>query len=129
MEQVKADLDLDKRRLSELSQLDGKEHIKSICSLRSHDTFGRYVIQSKEEMFRLDKNKIASEELLDGKFLVDTSNMSLDVAEVALGYKQLFETQSSRLRYSSQISKEAKDLFGKLSVKTSPKVLGVESIV
>ena len=86
MEQVKADLDLDKRRLSELSQL-------------------------------------------DGKFLVDTSNMSLDVAEVALGYKLLFETQSSRLRYSSQISKEAKDLFGKLSVKTSPKVLGVESIV
>ena len=38
-------------------------------------------------ILRLDKDKIASEELLDGKFLVSTSNMSLDAADVAMGYK------------------------------------------
>jgi len=184
-----------KRRLSELSQLEGKEHTKAACSLRSHGTFGRYVVQDKGGVLRLDKDKIASEELLDGKFLVSTSNMSLDAADVAMGYKQLFEiervfrdmknvleirpvyhrlddrirshilicwlamvlvryaeekmgtswfnisrtldditaglieTQSSRFWYSSQLSQEAKDIFGKLSVKAPPKVLEVEPIV
>jgi transposase len=37
--------------------------------------------------------RIASEELLDGKFLVSTSNMNLDAADVAMGYKQLFEIE------------------------------------
>ena len=37
--------------------------------------------------------RIASEELLDGKFLVSTSNMNLDAADVAMGHKQLFEIE------------------------------------
>ena len=82
-----------KRRLESLSQMEGKDHTKATCSLRSHGTFGRYVIQTKGGVLKLDKAKIASEELLDGKFLVSTSNMALDAADVAMGYKQLFEIE------------------------------------
>jgi transposase len=82
-----------KRRLGDLSQLKGKDHTKAACALRSHGTFGRYVVQAEGGVLRLDRAKIASEELLDGKFLVSTSNMGLDAADVAMGYKQLFEIE------------------------------------
>lgn len=82
-----------RRRLDALSQMEGKDHTKAACSLRSHGTFGRYIIQAKGGVLKLDKAKIASEELLDGKFLVSTSNMNLDAADVAMGYKQLFEIE------------------------------------
>ncbi len=82
-----------KRRLAALSQMEGKDHTKAACALRSHGTFGRYIIQTKGGVLKLDKAKIASEELLDGKFLVSTSNMNLDAADVAMGYKQLFEIE------------------------------------
>ena len=82
-----------KHRLEALSQMEGKEHTKAACALRSHGTFGRYIIQTKGGVLKLDTAKIASEELLDGKFLVSTSNMALDAADVAIGYKQLFEIE------------------------------------
>ena len=82
-----------KHRLDSLSQREGKDHTKATCALRSHGTFGRYVIQTKGGVLKLDKKKISSEELLDGKFLVSTSNMVLDAADVAMGYKQLFEIE------------------------------------
>lgn len=86
-------VDETKRRLEKLSQLKGKDHTKAACSLRSHGTFGRYIIQTKGGVLKIDEAKIASEELLDGKFLVSTSNMNLDAADVAMGYKQLFEIE------------------------------------
>jgi transposase len=73
--------------------MEGEDHTKAACSLRSHGTFGRYIVQTEGGMLKLNKDKIASEELLDGKFLVSTSNMSLDAADVAMGYKQLFEVE------------------------------------
>lgn len=82
-----------KRKLDELTQMEGEDHTKAACSLRSHGTFGRYIVQTEGGMLKLNKDKIASEELLDGKFLVSTSNMSLDAADVAMGYKQLFEVE------------------------------------
>ena len=81
------------RRLDALSQMEGSDHTKAACSLRSHGTFGRYIVQTKGGVLKMDKAKIASEELLDGKFLVSTSNMNLDAADVAMGYKQLFEIE------------------------------------
>jgi hypothetical protein len=82
-----------KRRLDELSQMESKDRTKAACALRSHGTFGRYIVQTKGGLLKLDTAKIADEELLDGKFLVSTSNMSLDAADVAMGYKQLFEIE------------------------------------
>lgn len=50
-----------KRRLEELSQLEGKDHTKEACALRLHGTFGRYIVQTEGGMLKLDKTKIASE--------------------------------------------------------------------
>ena len=43
----------------------------------------------------LDREKIAAEERLDGKYLLSTSDPSLSAEDVALGYKQLLEAERS----------------------------------
>lgn len=79
-----------KQRLGELSQYTGKAHTKAACALRSHSAYGRYIRQDEKGGLHLDTAKIASEALLDGKFLVSTSSMKLDAADVVSGYKQLW---------------------------------------
>lgn len=78
------------RKLEELSQYTGKAHTKAACALRSHSTYGRYIRQDERGVLRIDTAKIASESLLDGKFLVSTSSMKMDAADVVAGYKQLW---------------------------------------
>lgn len=83
-------IDATKRKLDELSQYTGKAHTKAACTLRSHSAYGRYIRQDAKGVLHLDTAKIASEELLDGKFLVSTSSMKLDAADIVAGYKQLW---------------------------------------
>ncbi|MFA6366898.1 MAG: IS1634 family transposase [Candidatus Hydrogenedentales bacterium] len=83
-------VDATKRKLDELSQYTGKAHTKAACALRSHSAYGRYIRQDAKGVLHLDTAKIASESLLDGKFLVSTSSMKLDAADIVAGYKQLW---------------------------------------
>lgn len=78
------------RRLAALKELDGEPHHKSECALRAHTTFGRYVAQTPTGRLKLHREKIASEELLDGKFLISTSDDSLSAEEIVYGYKALW---------------------------------------
>lgn len=77
-------------RLDSLAQIEGEAHTKAICALRSHGTFGRYVRQSKSGVLSLDREKIAEDSLLDGKFLVSASNMKMKAEDIVMGYKQLW---------------------------------------
>lgn len=81
------------RRLHDLGQLSGQPHKKATCKLRSHDTFGRYLRQTKTGELRLNKAKVRAEEHLDGKYLISTSDDNLSVEDIVLGYKQLFEIE------------------------------------
>lgn len=77
------------QRLDELKQLDGEPHEKTVCALRSHKVFGRYIRQTKTGKLKINKAKISAEEQLDGKYLVSTSDDGLSVEDIVLGYKQL----------------------------------------
>jgi transposase len=79
------------RRLHD--QLSGQPHKKATCKLRSHDTFGKYLRQTKTGELRLNKAKVRAEEHLDGKYLISTSDDNLSVEDIVLGYKQLFEIE------------------------------------
>lgn len=79
-----------KQKLADLSQYTGKAHTKAACALRSHSAYGRYIRQDEKGVLHIDTAKIASEALLDGKFLVSTSSMKMDAADVVAGYKQLW---------------------------------------
>jgi Transposase DDE domain len=70
-------------------------HQRGECALRDHKTLSRYLRQTKTGRLVLDRDKIAAEERLDGKYLLTTSDPSLSAEDVALGYKQLLEAERS----------------------------------
>ena len=70
-------------------------HQRGECALRDHKTLSKYLRQTKTGRLVLDREKIKSEERLDGKYLLRTSDPSLSAEDVALGYKQLLEAERS----------------------------------
>jgi hypothetical protein len=77
------------------SKTEREAHQRGECALRDHPTLSRYLRQTKTGRLLLDRDKIAAEERLDGKYLLTTSDPSLSAADVALGYKQLLEAERS----------------------------------
>jgi hypothetical protein len=61
--------------------------------LREKPGLHRYLRVTKSGLLRVDRAKIADEEQLDGKFLLRTSDPSIDAAEVSRGYKALWEVE------------------------------------
>jgi len=81
------------QKLDELTQLSDEAHTKHACMLRSHSAYGRYIRQDDDGRLLLNTEKIASEALLDGKFLISTSDMTLPAEDVVAGYKQLADIE------------------------------------
>jgi transposase len=77
------------------SKAEREAHQRGECALRDHPTLSRYLRQTKNGRLLLDRDKIAAEERLDGKYLLTTSDPSLSAEDVALGYKQLLEAERS----------------------------------
>ena len=70
-----------------------KEHTKTICALVSHKTYGRYLKTDTDGKLKIDKSKVAAEEKLDGKYLLKTSDDTLSLTDIVLGYKQLHDVE------------------------------------
>ncbi|MCA1680164.1 MAG: IS1634 family transposase, partial [Actinobacteria bacterium] len=70
-------------------------HQRGECALRDHKTLSKYLRQTKTGRLVIDRQKIAAEERLDGKYLLSTSDPALSAEDVALGYKQLLEAERS----------------------------------
>ena len=77
------------------TKADRDSHQRGECALRDHKTLSRYLRQTKTGRLALDRDKIAAEQRLDGKYLLATSDPSLSAEDVALGYKQLLEAERS----------------------------------
>ncbi len=78
-----------------LARSQQKAHVKAECALRDHPTLGRYVRLTPTGRLRIDRQKVAAEERLDGKFLLSTSDPDISAEDVALGYKNLLEAERS----------------------------------
>jgi transposase len=77
----------------ELKVLNAKKRKKPQCRLLLHPSMSRYVKELKSGKLKIDLAKVKQEEALDGKFLLSTSDESLSVEDIALGYKQLLEVE------------------------------------
>ena len=53
----------------------------------------RFLRTTKTGLLRIDRGAVAAEAHLDGKFLLRTSDPTLSVEDIALGYKQLLEIE------------------------------------
>ncbi len=80
-------------RLDDLKNLADVPHEKATCALRSHPVYGRYVTQTPTGRLTLNREKIKTEELVDGKFLVSSSDDTLSAEDIVLGYKALWRVE------------------------------------
>jgi transposase len=55
--------------------------------------YKRFIRTTKTGLLRIDRGAVKTEEHLDGKFLLRTSDPTLSVEDIALGYKQLLEIE------------------------------------
>ncbi len=72
-----------------------RAHSRAECALRDHPTLSRYLRQTKTGRLLIDRQKIAAEERLDGKYLLSSSDPDLSAEDIALGYKNLREAERS----------------------------------
>lgn len=84
-----------KEELAAIGELSGGAYTKRVCNLVSHEVYGRYLKLLKNGQSIIDKAKIKSEENLDGKYLIQTSDDTLSSEDVAIGYKQLMDIESA----------------------------------
>jgi len=102
-DRITREQNLDRLRC-ELEALNGKRRKKPECRLLLHPTLGRYVKELKSGILKIDLTKVKQEEALDGKYLLSSSDESLSVEDVALGYKQLLEVESAFRTLKSSLS-------------------------
>ena len=96
IERIETELDrLAAQRERAKTKTERDAHQRGECALRDHKTLSKYLRQTKTGRLVLDREKIKSEERLDGKYLLRTSDPSLSAEDVALGYKQLLEAERS----------------------------------
>jgi transposase len=68
-------------------------HAKRACALRISRRFGRYVKQSPTGRLSVNASVLHEEERLDGKYLLHSSDDTLNAEDIALGYKKLLEVE------------------------------------
>jgi len=84
-----------REELVKLGDLGGEPHCKACCELIAHKSYGRYLKMDTQGQPHIDKAKVKSEERLDGKYLIRTSDDTLSSVDVALGYKQLYQVENA----------------------------------
>jgi len=82
-----------KAELVKLKELDGCAHSKAHCRLNSHITYKKYLKMDSKGNFKINNQVVKEMEHLDGKYLIRTSDDTLSVEDIALGYKQLLEVE------------------------------------
>ncbi len=83
------------KRLARLNSRRGKTHTKAVCEIKSHPVYGKYVKELEDGRLSLDKGQLSRDSRYDGKFLVETSDDSLSLEDIVLGYKQLNDVEDA----------------------------------
>jgi hypothetical protein len=79
--------------ITDTDQLPAAERHKLYGQLSAKRGYKRFLRQTKTGKLRIDRAAVKTEEHLDGKFLLRTSDPTLSAEDVALGYKQLLEIE------------------------------------
>lgn len=82
-----------KEKLAKLKELDGEAHTKAHCRLYSHIVYKKYLKIDTKGNLKINEKAVKAAEKLDGKYLIRTSDDTLSVEDIALGYKQLWEVE------------------------------------
>ena len=76
-------------KIKSFADMDAKALTKAACALVSHRVYGKYVKTLKDGQIKIDRAAVSAEKRLDGKYLIRTSDDTLSLEDIVLGYKQL----------------------------------------
>ncbi len=83
------------KKIADLNSRTSRSHNKQVCELKAHSTYGKYVKELKDGRLKIDRKKVATDRRYDGKFLIETSDDTLSIEDVVLGYKQLNDVEQA----------------------------------
>jgi len=69
--------------------------IPPVCALKAHLTYSKYVKELGDGTLKLNKMKIREVSRYDGKYIVETSDDTLTLRDIVLGYKQLYDVEQA----------------------------------
>ena len=81
------------QKINSLNERKTKSHNKKVCELKSHKVYGKYVKELKDGRLKIDLKKLRQESRYDGKYIVETSDDTLNLKDIVLGYKQLYDIE------------------------------------
>jgi transposase len=88
-------IDITKKKMAVLNKRKSRNHNKAICNLKSHPVYGKYVKELADGRLKIDLKKVKQESRYDGKFLIETSDDTLSLSDIVLGYKQLNDVEKA----------------------------------
>ena len=80
-------------KITSLNRRTTKSHNQAVCELKSHRIYGKYVKELKNGKLKIDRTALRQESRYDGKYLVATSDDTLSLNDIVLGYKQLYDIE------------------------------------
>jgi transposase len=88
--------------IADTDRLSPRKRAELAGRLKTRPAYNRFLRTTpKTGLLRIDRAAIAADVKLDGKFLLRTSDPTLDAEDVALGYKQLLQVEYCRVLKSS----------------------------
>jgi Transposase DDE domain len=82
-----------KAEIADTDQLSDRKRAERYGALQTKPAFKRLLRRTPTGKLRIDRAAVAREAKLDGKFLLRTSDETLTPADIALGYKALYEAE------------------------------------
>jgi transposase len=88
-------IDAVEKKMAVLNKRKNRNHNKAICELKSHPVYSKYVKELADGRLKIDRKKVKLESRYDGKFLIETSDDTLSLSDIVLGYKQLNDVEKA----------------------------------
>ncbi|MFC1642556.1 IS1634 family transposase, partial [Myxococcota bacterium] len=79
--------------LDSLQQIEGHQHSKRVCELRTSKRFGRYLRTTAGGLLEIDRSAVKDAERYDGQWVTTSNDDTLSPEDMALGYKQLMRVE------------------------------------
>lgn len=83
------------KELATLNKRKVHSHNRVVCELKSHPVYGKYIRELKGGRLKINRGKVVADSRYDGKFLVETSDDTLSLSDIVLGYKQLNDVEQA----------------------------------
>jgi len=79
--------------IKEINTHKQKGKSKAAQKLKAHRVYGRYIKQLKDGRLTLNRSRLRDEARYDGKYLIESSDDTLSISDIVLGYKQLYDVE------------------------------------